>query len=51
VKILNRGDCCAERLNGAKVYIGAQVFGEVKDPIGGKWATLKGKVRGTSLKI
>jgi hypothetical protein len=51
VKILNRGDCCGGRLNGAKVYIGENIFGTLNNPEQGKWATLKGRVEGNFIKI
>jgi hypothetical protein len=32
VQILNRGDCCGRRLNGAKVYVDDTVCGTINDP-------------------
>jgi len=32
VELLNRGDCCGNRLKGTKVYIGKKVCGTVKNP-------------------
>jgi hypothetical protein len=31
VQILNRKDCCGDRLNGAKVYIGEELMGTIDD--------------------
>jgi len=51
VKVLNRGDCCGNRLDGAKVFIGDSVCGTIKNPGQGDWAVVKCKVEGSSLKI
>jgi len=31
VKFLNRGDCCGDRLNGAKVYVGDNLCGTINN--------------------
>jgi len=51
IKILNRGDCCAKRLNGAKVFVGDNLCGTVKEAKLGKWITLKCKSIGNFIKI
>jgi len=30
IKITNRGDCCRDRINGAKVYVGDELCGEIE---------------------
>jgi len=32
VQVLNRGDCCGGRLNGAKVFIGETLCGTIANP-------------------
>lgn len=32
VKILNRGDCCGKRLDGANIFVGDKLCGTIKDP-------------------
>jgi len=32
VEILNRGDCCGKRLEGAKVFIGNDICGTISNP-------------------
>jgi hypothetical protein len=32
VQILNRGDCCGSRLNGAKVFVGDALCGKIENP-------------------
>ena len=51
VKVLNRGDCCGGRLNGAKILIGDQLCGKLKSPDQGKWITTKCKLEGSFIKI
>jgi hypothetical protein len=51
IMILNRGDCCAGRINGAKVYVGDQLFGTVTRAGQGAWITFNGEVEGDSIKI
>lgn len=51
ISILNRNDCCEGRLNGAKVYVGDQVFGTVSNAKKGDWTTMKGKLEGKYIKI
>ena len=51
VKVLNRADCCGGRLNGAKVFIGDNLFGVLNNPEQGKWATVQNRVEGSSIKI
>ena len=52
IQILNRADCCGNRLNGAKVFIGKTLYGTIKNPKQGAWITLSGKkVRGNMIKI
>jgi len=37
VQILNRGDCCGERLKGVKVFVGGTLCGKIEDAPGGAW--------------
>lgn len=41
VRVLNRGDCCGERLAGTEVFIGTQKCGKITGtPATGKWYTV-----------
>ncbi len=51
VKILNRGDCCGERLKGAKIFIGDNLVSTLRNPEQGKWSTVSCKVSGEFIKI
>jgi len=51
VDILNRGDCCGGRLNGAKVYVGDEHCGTINDAPGGAWYTLNCHAKGNFIKI
>ena len=44
VKILNRGDCCGKRLDGAKIFIGENLCGTISNPEQGEWLTMKCKI-------
>ena len=46
VQILNRGDCCGKRLDGAKVYVGEKLCGTVNNPESGAWVSVSCKERG-----
>jgi hypothetical protein len=51
VQILNRGDCCGKRLNGAKIYVGDKLFATINDPPSGDWYTAEGRIAGKFIKI
>jgi hypothetical protein len=51
VQVLNRGDCCGKRLNGAKVFIGENLCGKISNAKEGKWIDVNCKVSGTFIKI
>jgi len=51
VKILNRGDCCGKRLNGAKIFVGDELFGTIKNAEKGEWIALKNRADGDFIKI
>jgi hypothetical protein len=46
---LNRGDCCAGRLKGAKVFVGDHVCGTVDKAPAGKWININCKASGNFL--
>jgi len=41
VQILNRGDCCGDRLKDAKVFVGDTLCGTIKKPEQGAWISVK----------
>jgi len=43
VQILNRGDCCGKRLDGAKVFVGEQLCGTISNPEAGAWVSVSCK--------
>ena len=51
IQILNRGDCCGERLIGAKVFIGTELCGTIADAPAGQWIDVNCKASGDKLKI
>jgi hypothetical protein len=51
VQILNRGDCCAGRLNKAKVFVGETLCGTISNPPSGAWVDVNCKASGEFLKI
>ena len=51
VQILNRGDCCGRRLNGAKVFVGQELCGTIENPPQGGWVDVSCKASGDFLKI
>ena len=51
VQILNRGDCCEKRLDGAKVFIGSTLCGTISGAPAGKWVDVDCKASGEFLKI
>ena len=51
ISILNRGDCCGSRLNGARVYVGRQYCGYIRNPRQGAWYTLNCRARGGFIKV
>ena len=51
VSILNRNDCCEDRLNGVKVFVGDELFGTVSNPKKGDWSKMKNRIEGKFLKI
>jgi len=51
IAILNRNDCCEDRLKGTKVFVGDNLFGTINDPKKGDWSKLLGRETGTFLKI
>jgi len=51
VQVLNRGDCCERRIEGAKVFIGETLFGSIEEGPKGGWITLTNHVQGDFIKI
>jgi len=51
IAILNRNDCCEDRLKGAKVFVGDHQFGTIHDQKRGDWSKLKNRVEGKFLKV
>jgi len=51
VQILNRGDCCQKRLDGAKIFIGDKLFATIKEPPKGDWYTAENRIGGNFIKI
>jgi hypothetical protein len=51
VQILNRGDCCAKRIKGAKVFVGDELCGAIEDAPSGAWISVNCKAKGSYLKI
>ena len=51
IAILNRNDCCEERLNGVKVFVDDILFGAINDGRKGDWSTLKNRATGKFIKI
>jgi len=51
IGILNRGDCCHNRIRGAIVYVGNRVCGRIKNPPKGKWIIFNCNLKGTFVKI
>jgi hypothetical protein len=51
IGILNRNDCCDDRLKGAKIFVDDTLFGTVPNPKKGAWSTFKSKIEGKSVKI
>jgi hypothetical protein len=51
VQILNRGDCCGGRINGAKVFIGKELCGKIENPPQGGWVDVSCKASGEFVKI
>jgi hypothetical protein len=51
VQVLNRGDCCGGRLNGAKVFIGETLLGTITNPPQGEWINVKGVASGDFIEI
>ena len=48
---MNRGDCCGNRIKGAKVFIGDNLCGTIEDPKQGKWLKVKCRAEGDFIKI
>jgi hypothetical protein len=48
---LNRADCCGNRINNAKVYVGETLCGIISHPRQGAWLTVKCKATGSYIKI
>jgi hypothetical protein len=51
IEILNRADCCGNRINNAKVYVGETLCGIISHPRQGAWLTVKCKATGSYIKI
>jgi len=51
VQILNRGDCCGNRLNNGKVFVGSKLCGNIKNPGQGKWNTQSCNLSGKFVKV
>jgi len=51
IKILNRGDCCGNRLRGAKIYVGHKVCDTINHPKQGQWTTHDCNIKGSFIKI
>ena len=48
---MNRGDCCGERLKGAKVFVGENHCGTLENPPQGKLFSVNCKAKSSFLKI
>jgi hypothetical protein len=52
VKILNRKDCCGDRLSKSRVEIDGKLCGTLPDKTqNGKWYTVKCQLAGKSIKV